>query len=106
NGNLLEPIVGLQARTDLEAIHLRHVDVQQNQIRRILPGGRYGQPSARKRPNVEALPPQHVLEQPQIVRLIVHQNDVSDTLLYLRHPLASSRLVRASYSYRSASFCN
>src|SRR5713226_8050908 len=118
----------------LKPVHLRHVDVQQDEIWLILAGDGKGQAPARKRAHFVPCLLQYVLHQFQVGRLIVHHHDAARALpilharsasafelvvrlralalwpLILRfrnHGCASSRrFVSASYSYLSASSRN
>ena len=119
---------------NLKPVHLRHGDVQQDEIRLILAGDGKRHAATRKRAHVVPFVPQYFLHQFQVGRLIVHHHDAArafpifharstaafELVVRLRalallplifrfqnHGSASSRrCVSASYLYLSASSRN
>ena len=83
--NRRESGVGAQPPAEFEAVHLGHRDVQQDQVRGSLRGGRKGQPRSRERPHAVPLPAQGVFHQPQVHRLVVDDHDVSPGLFFWCH---------------------
>src|SRR5437879_3771273 len=118
----------------LKPVHLRHGDVQQDEVWLILAGDGKRQAATRKRAHVVPFVTQYFLHQFQVGRLIVHHHDAARAFLILHprstgafelvvrlralpllpvilrfrnHGWASSRsCVSASYSYLSASSRN
>src|SRR5580704_841555 len=95
---------GLQPFADFIAVHFRHIDVQEDQVRRLLSRCRQREPASRKRPHLIVVLAEHVFEQLQVRGVVVHDHDVALRLRY-RHA-SSSDCDSASYSYLSASFCS
>ena len=69
--------VALESPADLKAVHLRHVDVQQNQLGRVAGCRRQSQAAPGKRTHCMLLWPKHVFQQLQIRGLVVHQHESS-----------------------------
>ena len=75
--NIRQIHVRLQSFADFVPVHFGHVHVQQNQVRRMLDRRRHGQSAEGERANLMALLMQHVFQQLQIGRRVVHDHDVT-----------------------------
>lgn len=74
--NSLELVVGFKVFAYLLAVHFRHIDVQQNQIRRIALRGQQRQLAGRNWANLIPSNLEHSCQHQQIGRGVVHDRDV------------------------------
>ena len=75
DGNPLEIVVGLEVLAHLVAVHLRHIDVQQDQVRRILPRRQQRQLAARDRADLIPAILEHAGQHLEIGGDVVHHQD-------------------------------
>ena len=76
DGDFLKLFVRFQALADFVAVHLGHVDVEQDHIRRIALGGLQRQDSAGNRPCFIPSFLEHIGQQLEVGRGIIHDQDV------------------------------
>ena len=75
DGNSLELFVGFKVFAHLVAVHLRHIDVEQNQVRRIAPRCQQRQFTGGNRANPVAAVLEHAGQYLEIGGRIVHDQD-------------------------------
>ena len=76
DGDPPEVFIGLQVLAHLIAVHLRHVDVQQDQVRGILPGRQQRQFAARDGSGLVPAILEHAGQDLEVGRDVVHHQDV------------------------------
>ena len=74
--NSFQPVVCFQTSTDFKTVHVRHVDVEQDQVGGRAPGGLQSRLPASSRTDFVSLRFEHFGEQFQIGRGVVHNQNV------------------------------
>ena len=80
DGNPLELVIGFEVFADLVSVHLRHIDVQQDQVRGIAPRRQQRQLAAGNRSDFIPAVLEHAGQHLEIGRGVVHYQDAGGLL--------------------------